>query len=712
MPIQRLGIVNPSANTDTSVASFSSGYLVSVLVTSKAVTAVPQCKVSIWVAPANAVLDSQYAYIAFNLQIPVGSSFETFRFAVNDGDTLYVRTSTDTTSFSLNGIAQEDEALPENIAQVFTNKTIRGVNNTVYLDKGLTSERREGAEEGYVRYNTELQALEVLTSAEWEQVGTGAGGGGGVTGPTGPAGIDGVTGPTGAAGPTGPTGADSTVEGPTGPTGATGPTGPQAVAATFLGEVADIASLPSSGNTTNDAYYVVAENAIYIWDGSQWFDAGSIQGPTGPTGAAGDTGPTGPTGPGGGAIDVQTTSDATTFVGLYEDETGTIGGKTNSGIVYDASVEKLTVTSIETSGINAPASISGTYVLSSPTTITLDPAEEIINDAPMKLVPKSNNDLLSLLASEGSIVWNTDEQSAYYYNGSSWLPVDTSGAGVSINAAVTLDVSNNLSSSYQFNSHYSGDNPTIYVSGGTTVGFDLSNVSSSHPFLIQQDTGSGFADVTTGILHVSADGSTITTGAGAQGQTDGIVYLYVPPSSSASWRYICQVHTSAMVGDIVLRPVRGNSEYLNLSSAGASPNSLVSDLSSLVDSNGSFAQPSIKVTGGYARCLVSLTGVFQSFTDTSIEPHLLLQRSVDGGSNWTNVQSTIVGAVEENSSGTFQQVYMPVQVKIVDTHGASAGTTVEYRFVNNTQGVMGGNPNQIRQYFQNVASTLSVEEIE
>lgn len=711
MPIQRLGIVNPSANTDTSVASFSSGYLVSVLVTSKAVTAVPQCKVSIWVAPANAVLESQYAYIAFNLQIPVGSSFETFRFAVNDGDTLYVRTSTDTTSFSLNGIAQEDEALPENIAQVFTNKTIRGVNNTVYLDKGLTSERRESAEEGYVRYNTELQALEVLTAAEWEQVGTGAGGGGGVTGPTGPAGIDGVTGPTGAAGPTGPTGADSTVEGPTGPTGATGPTGPQAVAATFLGEVADIASLPPSGNTTNDAYYVVAENSIYIWDGSQWFDAGSIQGPTGPTGAAGDTGPTGPTGPGGGAIDVQTTSDATTFVGLYEDETGTIGGKTNSGIVYDASVQKLTVTSIETSGINAPASISGTYVLSSPTTITLDPAEEIINDAPMRLAQKSNTDLSTLIASSGSIVWNTDESAAYFYNGSNWLPIDTSGAGVAINAAVAFDVSNNLSSSYQFNSHYSGDNPTIFVGGGTTVAFDLSNVSASHPFQIQEDSGGGFTNITSGIIHVASDGATITTGSGAQGQTSGTVYWYVPANSASSWRYICSSHSN-MVGALVLQPARGRSSYLNMSSAGANPNAQIPNTGPLVDSSGSTAEVSVQITGGYSKTLVSLSGAFQSATAPDEEPYVLLQRSVDGGASWVDVENALIGGAEQNSSGTYQAIFSPVSVRIVDTHGASAGTTVTYRFINNTAAVIGGNANAMNQYFADVSSTFSVEEIQ
>jgi collagen type VII alpha len=117
-------------------------------------------------------------------------------------------------------------------------------------------------------------------------------------------------------GPQGPIGADSTVPGPTGPTGpvgftgATGPTGAQGANAgiTVLGSVADVASLPSSGNAGGDAYQVESEGEIYVWDvaDSEWFSVGALQGPTGPTGPTGVRGddstvpgPTGPTGPTG-----------------------------------------------------------------------------------------------------------------------------------------------------------------------------------------------------------------------------------------------------------------------------------------------------------------------------------------------------------------------------------------------------------------------------
>lgn len=171
MPIQRLGLANPAANEDIVLYNANDNYLVSVVVANKAINATPLTKVSIWVVPANAILPAQYAYIAYNLNVSVGQSFETFRFGINNGDTVYVRSTLALTSFSINGVPQEDSAQPENIAQTFTNKVIRGEDNTIYLDKGTTAERSISAEVGYVRFNTETDALEVKTSTGWQTIG-------------------------------------------------------------------------------------------------------------------------------------------------------------------------------------------------------------------------------------------------------------------------------------------------------------------------------------------------------------------------------------------------------------------------------------------------------------------------------------------------------------------------------------------------------------
>ena len=116
-------------------------------------------------------MQAQYVYICSNLQISLGQAFETFRFAVNAGDTIYVLSTTAQASFSCNGIAQSDNILPENVTQTFTNKIIRGDNNTLYLESGTTAQRPGSAEVGYVRFNTETDRLEVKTSTGWQTIG-------------------------------------------------------------------------------------------------------------------------------------------------------------------------------------------------------------------------------------------------------------------------------------------------------------------------------------------------------------------------------------------------------------------------------------------------------------------------------------------------------------------------------------------------------------
>jgi deoxyribodipyrimidine photolyase-like uncharacterized protein len=169
--IQRLGVVRPPANTPTTLASFTTNHLVSVIVTNVAPTATPTLRVAVYATPAGAVLDQQNAYITRNLTVPFGSSFETFRFAVNPGDTLNVLSTTADASFSVYGILQDAIVGQGDLPLTFTNKVIRGTNNTLYLDSGTTAQRPPNAEVGYVRFNIELQALEVRTNSGWQIVG-------------------------------------------------------------------------------------------------------------------------------------------------------------------------------------------------------------------------------------------------------------------------------------------------------------------------------------------------------------------------------------------------------------------------------------------------------------------------------------------------------------------------------------------------------------
>ena len=82
------------------------------------------------------------------------------------------------------------------------------------------------------------------------------------------------------------------------------------------------------------------------------------------------------------------------------------------------------------------------------------------------------------------------------------------------NTAAHINVTNSGSSAYLFNSHYSGNNPSLHLSPGKTYAFHL-NVTG-HPFHLQTVSGaysSGDA-YTTGLTHVANDG-TVTTGSSA-----------------------------------------------------------------------------------------------------------------------------------------------------------------------------------------------------
>jgi len=87
-----------------------------------------------------------------------------------------------------------------------------------------------------------------------------------------------------------------------GPTGATGPQGPPGAGQIFKGQVPSYADLPT-GATPGDSYVTTDTGHLWVWDGTQWIDGGSVVGPPGPQGPPGAAstvpGPQGPAGPQG-----------------------------------------------------------------------------------------------------------------------------------------------------------------------------------------------------------------------------------------------------------------------------------------------------------------------------------------------------------------------------------------------------------------------------
>lgn len=127
MAVQRMGIANPASNTNTLIHTAAASYLCSVIATNKGAAA---ATVRAWVVPSGATLASQYAYMLYNVNVPIANTIESHRFAISVGDTVYVSATTADVSFSLNGIYDSSASIDSHILQT-TN--VHGIANTANL---------------------------------------------------------------------------------------------------------------------------------------------------------------------------------------------------------------------------------------------------------------------------------------------------------------------------------------------------------------------------------------------------------------------------------------------------------------------------------------------------------------------------------------------------------------------------------------------------
>jgi len=138
---------------------------------------------------------------------------------------------------------------------------------------------------------------------------------------------------------------------------------------------------------------------------------------------------------------------------------------------------------------------------------------------------------------------NVLAQSAYNQATSVYLPSTT-----------RLNVTNDGSTAYLFD-QYTGNNPTIYVTAGETIAFNL-NVTG-HPFLIRVSSLGTLYNI--GLTHVTTTAA-VATNSSAQGQIAGTLYWKVPSVLAGNtYVYQCQNH-SGMVGNVVIQ----SANYISL----------------------------------------------------------------------------------------------------------------------------------------------------
>jgi hypothetical protein len=255
MAVRRVGIVNPLANT---AGSFPAATLSGVASIVAANIGNSPALVTIYIQPSGTVSLTDRVYLCSNLEVGVGQSFETFRFALTTGDVGWVQSTTSSVSFSMSLVYETE-----------------GKTNVIYQES-----QPSFPEVGYMWVKPSNGEVYFFDGSTWEQLAY--------------VGL----------GPTGATGA-------IGPQGIVGPTGPQGSGVQVLGTYATVQLLEADNPVGNIGDSYIVQNNLYVWSdlNQEWYNAGPFVGPTGPTGisgvtgatgAAGATGPTGATGPEGG----------------------------------------------------------------------------------------------------------------------------------------------------------------------------------------------------------------------------------------------------------------------------------------------------------------------------------------------------------------------------------------------------------------------------
>lgn len=131
MGVRRLAVSNPNADTDTNLYLASSQMLMSVIATNTSNT---NTNIRVWVEPSGSSASTEYAYFAYDLDVDPGNSFETFRFAVNQNDTIKVRSSESGTSFAAYGIIQYDVNLGVGISSYSASAPSDPVEGLLWVD--------------------------------------------------------------------------------------------------------------------------------------------------------------------------------------------------------------------------------------------------------------------------------------------------------------------------------------------------------------------------------------------------------------------------------------------------------------------------------------------------------------------------------------------------------------------------------------------------
>jgi hypothetical protein len=132
MAIQRFGISQPAATTNTLLFTAVNPILMSVVATNLSTSTAATIRV--WVVPFGETDPTKYAYLNYDIVVDAANTFETFRVAINPGDAIYVRSSTANVSFTAYGIVQYDVKLAAGISSYQATAPASPVQGMIWVD--------------------------------------------------------------------------------------------------------------------------------------------------------------------------------------------------------------------------------------------------------------------------------------------------------------------------------------------------------------------------------------------------------------------------------------------------------------------------------------------------------------------------------------------------------------------------------------------------
>ena len=247
---------------------------------------------------------------------------------------------------------------------------------------------------------------------------------------------------------------------------------------------------------------------------------------------------------------------ATVAGGGASDSFATIAVAGQSSVVADSATDTLTLVGV---GITITTDASTDTITFTSSGTTSDSFTTISVAGQSSVVADSATDTLTIAAGSGISI-TTDAGTDTVTITSTVSAGATAFTGLSDAAGLTVDqfylpaitrldvTSTPGNTAYRFDQYGTTDDPTIYAINATTIAFNLSTLTSTHPFLIQDNTGAPYH---TGLVHVTTAG-VVTTGVSAQAKSSGTLYWKIPDSISGNYRYQCQSH-AAMVGIITIK---------------------------------------------------------------------------------------------------------------------------------------------------------------